>query len=257
MVVVELDGREVYAELIGGDDPPVVAVSAQGTDSAQWHPVIGRLTTRPQVIIYDRPGIGRSQPRPAPNPAQPYHSFADELAAMLQRLGVTAPVVVVGHSFGSLIVRSFAARHGDRVAGMVHVDGSMPAMVLWPGYGPLIDGDGPRATAIDAVTGAAELAHDSLPQVPAVVLARTPGRWHLPQADQGVDRAWQDSQADLARLCRAPLWVAAGSGHDIPGEAPDLVALAIDEVVRAVRGHAPRVSFDPARIHAAGGYTPG
>jgi pimeloyl-ACP methyl ester carboxylesterase len=255
MVMIDIGGYDVYADLIGGDPPPVVAVSALGTDGARWHPVIDRLTTRPQVITYDRPGIGRSQPRPAPNPPQPYRTFADELATLLDRLGVSAPVVAVGHSFGSLIVRCFAARHRDRIAGLVHVDGSQPGMVLWPGYGPLIDGPGARATTIDAATGAAELAQETLPDVPAVVLARTPGRWRSPRADAAVDRSWQDNQADLARICRAPLIIAADAGHNVPGEAPDLVAFAIDEVVRAVRRHAPHVSVDPDRIHAVGGTT--
>jgi pimeloyl-ACP methyl ester carboxylesterase len=217
-----------------GDNPPVVAVSALGTDNTQWAPAIYRLTTRTTVITYDRPGIGLSPPRPAPNPPQPYHTFADELATMLDRLAVTTAVVAVGHSFGSLIVRSFAARHSNRIAGMVHVDGSKTAMALWPEYGPTIDGEGPHATVIDTAAGALELAGVSPPGVPTVVVARTPGRWDSPRADEAVDRSWQEHQADLARQCRAPLIVARNSGHDIPGEAPDLVALAIDEVVRAV-----------------------
>jgi pimeloyl-ACP methyl ester carboxylesterase len=154
--------------------------SALGADSTQWHAVIERLTTHPQVITYDRPGIGRSQPRPAPNPPRPYRRFADELATMLPRLGVSGAVVAVGHSFGSLIIQSFAARHPDRVAGMVHIDASLPGMALWPDYGPLVDGHGTRATTIDADLGAAELAGDRLPQVPTVVIARTPGRWRSP-----------------------------------------------------------------------------
>ncbi len=35
-----------------------------------------------------------------PNP-QPYRTFADELAAMLDYLGITTAVVAVGHSFGT------------------------------------------------------------------------------------------------------------------------------------------------------------
>ncbi len=257
MVMIDIGGCDVYADLTGGDAPPVVAVSALGTGGAQWHSVIARLTTGPQLITYDRPGIGRSQPRPAPNPPMPYRAFADELAPLLDRLGVSTPVVAVGHSFGSLIVRSFAARHRDRIAGMVHIDGSLPGMVLWPGYGPLIDGPGTRATTIDAAVGAADLAGETLPDVPAVVLARTPGRWHSPKADAAVDQSWQDNQAALARICQAPLLIAADSGHDIPGEAPDLVAFAIDDVVRAVRSHAPRVRVDPLQVLAVGGTVPG
>jgi pimeloyl-ACP methyl ester carboxylesterase len=167
MVMIDIGGYGVYADLVGGDPPPVVAVSALGTEGSRWDAVIERLTTRPQLITYDRPGIGRSQPRPAPNPPQPYRTFADELTTMLEGLGVSVPVVAVGHSFGSLIVRSFAARHSDRVAGMVHIDASLPGMALWPDYGPLVDGPGAHATGIDAAAGAAELAGYGMPDVPS------------------------------------------------------------------------------------------
>jgi pimeloyl-ACP methyl ester carboxylesterase len=252
MVMIDIGGHEVHADLAGGDAPPVVAVSALGTDSSQWHPVIARLTTHPQVITYDRPGTGRSQPRPAPNPPQPYRRFADELATMLPRLGVSAAVVAVGHSFGSLIIQSFAARHPDRVAGMVHVDASLPAMVLWPDYGPLVDGPGARATTVDADLGAAELTRDRLPEVPTVVIARTPGRWRSPRADATVDQSWQDNQVQLAHRCQAPLLIATDAGHDIPAEATDLVAFGIDQVVRAVRSGTARALIDPAAARAVG-----
>jgi pimeloyl-ACP methyl ester carboxylesterase len=193
MVMVDAGGYEVYATLVGGDNPPVVAVCAQGTDSTQWAAVVGQRTSCPQLITYDRPGIGRSAPSPAPNPPLPYRAFADELATMLDHLGITTAVVAVGHSFGSHIVRSFAARRPGRVAGMIHAGGSLPGMVLWPGYGPLIDGSGPHATSIDAAIGAVELARDTLPDVPAVVLTRTPGWWRDPRARATVDQTWRDN----------------------------------------------------------------
>jgi pimeloyl-ACP methyl ester carboxylesterase len=204
-------------------------------------------------MTHDRSAIGLSPPRTAPNRPQPYSVFADELATMLDRLGVATPVVAVGHSFGSLIIRSFVARHPHRIAGMVLVDGSKLAIALWPGYRPPVDGDGSHATMIDAAAGAGGLADATLPGVPTVVLARTPGRWDGYRVDQAIDRSWQEHQADLARQCRTPLVIAANSGHDIPGEAPNLAAFAVDEVVRAVRRRNAVVTLDPSHVHAAGG----
>jgi pimeloyl-ACP methyl ester carboxylesterase len=90
MVMVDAGGYQVYATIQGGDNPPVVAVSAQGSDATQWAPVVDRLSSDPQLITYDRPGIGRSAPRPAPNLAAPYRTFADELATMLDTSGSPA-----------------------------------------------------------------------------------------------------------------------------------------------------------------------
>ena len=64
-------------------------------------------------------------------------------------MGIGRPVVLVGHSVGSLIIRMFAAAHPEQVAGTVHVDGSLPRLILWPGGGGHVDGEGPDATEID------------------------------------------------------------------------------------------------------------
>lgn len=251
--MVDLDGGRVAAEVTGGEEPTVVLVSQIGTGGSSWSPVTQLLTTRPRLVSYDRPGIGASPPRPAPNPPLPYSTFATELVTMLDRLDVTEPVVAVGHSFGSLIVRMFAAQHPNRVAGMVHVDGSVPSLRLWPGSDPIADGDGPAATEFDLIAGEAEMAGILLPDVPGVVLARAPGRWDVSVPDPGIDGFWQDAQANLAHQTGAELVVAADAGHQMPREAPELVAFAIDEVVESVRGRravriGPRAAAVGARI---------
>jgi pimeloyl-ACP methyl ester carboxylesterase len=225
----------IAAEIRDGRDPPVVMVSPLGEPATNWQPVIKQLRTGPQVITYDRPGIGASPPRTPPNPPLTYSAFASELAALLDHLGIGSPVVLVGHSVGSLIIRMFAAAHPEQVAGMVHVDGSLPRLILWPGGGSSIDGDGPDATEIDLASGETEVMHAELPLVPSIVLARTPGRWATPPPDPAIDGLWQRAQVDLARRSGAALIIAKDSGHRIPADAPGLVAFAVDQVVIPAR----------------------
>jgi pimeloyl-ACP methyl ester carboxylesterase len=52
--------------------------------------------------------------------------IADELYLLLQRATVTGRYVLVGHSFGGLVVRLFAARHPDLVAGIVLIEPAVP-----------------------------------------------------------------------------------------------------------------------------------
>jgi pimeloyl-ACP methyl ester carboxylesterase len=73
-------------------DPPVVMVAALGEPGFSWQPAIKLLTTSPAVVTYDRPGIGPSPPRRAPNPPLPYSAFAAELAALLDQRDVCEPV---------------------------------------------------------------------------------------------------------------------------------------------------------------------
>ncbi len=253
MPIVNVSGLPVHADVIPGNDPPVVFVAQIGTAGSSWQPIIDRLQSGPTVVTYDRPGIGASPPRPAPNLPLPYSGFAAELAGMLDTLGIVQPVVLAGHSVGSVIVRAFAAAHPSRIAGMVHVDGSVPHLDLGPWVGPHLDGDTPDCTVFDTVRGAAEITGVNWPPVPGVVVVRTPGVWagDTPY-NPNIDRYWHDHAVALARDLRVPRIVAANAGHQIPREAPRLVAYAIDEVVLAVREQRD-VAFDPDRVTAVGG----
>jgi pimeloyl-ACP methyl ester carboxylesterase len=243
----------ISAEDLDGRNPPVVLVSSLGDPASYWKQVIQRLSAGSRVISYDRPGMGASPPRPAPNPPVSYGMFAAELAALLDHLGVSVPAVLVGHSFGSLIIRVFAGAYPGRVGGMVYLDGSLPRLFLWPGADSPVDGEGPGATKVDAARGEAEVTRASLPRVPSIVVARTPGRWHTPPPDPEIDGVWQRAQADLARESGAALIVARDSGHRIPEEAPGLVAFAVDQVVTAVRDQRDAIALDADQVSDAGG----
>lgn len=241
-------------------NPPVVLVSQLGTGGDAWQPVIDCLPESLTTVTYDRPGTGNCPPRPAPNPPLPYSAFADELAAVLDERGITRPAVLVGHSIGSLIVRVFAARYPDRVAGVVHVDGSIPRSRfghgLYRDQSPVpIDGDGPDATAFDILRGEIEVVEAVQPDVPAAVITRTLGRWSPwvePHLESAIDALWTAYQRQLARQLGTPLVVATDSGHQIPDESAALVAHVIGCVVDAARTGR-QVVLDEATVSAAGG----
>jgi hypothetical protein len=63
-----------------------------------------------------------------------------------------------------------------------------------------------------------------------------------------MDRFWQQSQATLARQLGGPLLVAADAGHQIPREAPQLVAFAVDQVVWAARAGRSTAEVDASDV---------
>jgi pimeloyl-ACP methyl ester carboxylesterase len=76
-----------------------------------------------RACVYDRAGFGWSEAGPMPRTAG---RIADELHQLLQRGGVPPPYVLVGHSFGGLVVRLFAVRHPDEVAGLILIEPAIP-----------------------------------------------------------------------------------------------------------------------------------
>jgi pimeloyl-ACP methyl ester carboxylesterase len=83
----------------------------------------GAGTAHP-VCTYDRAGDGLSDARPASVRPLTGATQARELHTLLQVVHARPPYVLVGHSYGGMITRQFAARYRHQVAGMVLLDAS-------------------------------------------------------------------------------------------------------------------------------------
>ncbi|HEY5106907.1 MAG TPA: alpha/beta hydrolase [Caulobacteraceae bacterium] len=100
--------------------PTVILEAGAFGTSADWDLVVNDLAKDGRACAYDRGGLGASAPRAG---AEDPVSIARELAGVLDRLGETAPVILVGHSNGELYVEAFASLYPQRVAGVVYVNG--------------------------------------------------------------------------------------------------------------------------------------
>jgi pimeloyl-ACP methyl ester carboxylesterase len=218
---------------------PVVFVSALGTRGSDWAATVYHMTEPVDAFTYNRAGIGGSDARPDRGPHGP-RALADELQQILTALDVPRPAVFVGHSVGAHVVRVYAADHPGEVSGIVLVDPSFDDLVLLPGDDQVWSDGGldTRSTLIDAQLCAAELRDaPPLPRVPAAVVSRTSGRWYEPHLcdTPGLTERWDANQRRLAQLLGARHYTSVDSDHLITEEDPELVAQAVDEVVRQVR----------------------
>ena len=89
-----------------------------------WNEVRDELAKYYRVISYDRAGLGWSDSGPNPRSID---RMVDELNLLLERAAIAGPFVLVGHSFGGLTMPLFAARHPDKIVGVVLVDPVAPA----------------------------------------------------------------------------------------------------------------------------------
>jgi len=81
------------------DRPTVILEAGAFGTSADWDDVLDDLARTGRACAYDRAGQGASPPGPAPRDAI---RIDQELAATLDRLGETRPVVLAGHSNGGV-----------------------------------------------------------------------------------------------------------------------------------------------------------
>ncbi|MFF3201467.1 alpha/beta fold hydrolase [Streptomyces sp. NPDC002962] len=79
------------------------------------------------VVMYDLRGHGRSE---RPTAGYTLDDNVDDLEALLDRLGVSGPVHLVGNSYGGTIAFGYAARHPERAASVSLVE-SEPATAAW------------------------------------------------------------------------------------------------------------------------------
>lgn len=87
-----------------------------------WTRLYAPLSSAAHVTAIDLPGFGHS-PRPAASSkrALELDALADDVAATLDALGWREPCYLVGYSHGGGIAQAVAARHPQRVAGVVAV----------------------------------------------------------------------------------------------------------------------------------------
>lgn len=103
----------------GQGSPSVILESGIAASSINWTLVQERLAQFVRVCSYDRAGFGWSSPCKTPRTVE---QMISELDILLSRAAIPPPYILVGHSFGGLLVRSFAHRNSEKVAGLVLVD---------------------------------------------------------------------------------------------------------------------------------------
>ncbi|MEU7424710.1 alpha/beta hydrolase [Streptomyces sp. NPDC040750] len=135
MAMVDADGIRLHVQRMGptgGRTPHATVVLVHGllTDSlaSYYFTVAPRFAAAGlDVVMYDLRGHGRSE-RP-PDGYTLDHNI-DDLTALLDRLGATGPLHLVGNSYGGTVAFGFAARHPGRAASLTLIE-SEPATRAW------------------------------------------------------------------------------------------------------------------------------
>ncbi|KAF1694932.1 alpha/beta fold hydrolase [Pseudoxanthomonas koreensis] len=112
-------GRALNLRCSGEGAQTVLLEAGGNADSTSWFRVQPLLASQARVCAYDRAGYGFSDEGPLPRNLE---ADVADLAALVTAAGLRTPLVLVGHSLGSNIVRAYAQQHPQDVAALVLVD---------------------------------------------------------------------------------------------------------------------------------------
>ena len=111
---VDVNGTRLYVEQ-EGRGPDLVFVHGMCGDARVWADQVARLGDRYRCTSYDRRGHSRSARNDA---AHSIERDADDLAGLIQRLGLSSPVAV-GSSGGARVTVALMHRHPELLRGAV------------------------------------------------------------------------------------------------------------------------------------------
>ena len=117
--LVDVGGHRLHAICSGSGSPVVLLESGIAASSLSWAVVQPEIAKFTRVCAYDRAGLAWSDVASCP---RSFEQIVGELSTVLARVAPGERYVLVGHSFGSFVVRAYAARHPEAVVGLVLVD---------------------------------------------------------------------------------------------------------------------------------------
>jgi pimeloyl-ACP methyl ester carboxylesterase len=117
---VDIGGRrKLYLLEKGSSGPTVLFEAGIAATNLNWFHIQKTVSQFASTASYDRGGLGwSSKCRTRRTPA----NISAELHQMLIKAGIKPPYVLVGHSFGGLVMRRFALNYPEEVTSVVLVD---------------------------------------------------------------------------------------------------------------------------------------
>ena len=100
-------------ELSGYGERVLVLLHEMGGSLESWEPVMSALRAQYRTLRLDMRGFGLSEKIRGEITAE---QLADDVAALLDALGLNAPVALLGCAVGAAVALTFAARHPNRTA---------------------------------------------------------------------------------------------------------------------------------------------
>lgn len=116
---IQVNGNKIHFEKKGAGSPCIIFVSGYGDPLNSFDSVFDKVSKLTTAIRYSRSGIGKSG---YSKKAKDFDQIVDELEAFINVLFIQEPIILIGHSYGGLIIRAYAKRHPKKVCGLLFDD---------------------------------------------------------------------------------------------------------------------------------------
>jgi pimeloyl-ACP methyl ester carboxylesterase len=155
------------------------------------------------VVAYDRRGLGKSD---ADGEPQTLRHVSDSLHVLLSAMEVRPPYVLMGQSYGGVLIRAYAQAYPAEVAGLVYLDV------------PDVEVTYAEADALPAGT------RQIVFNVPVITADTPPGlRPEFENIAQNIRSEFSEARAARPPT-HIPAAVVVGAGKTWPGATPEIVA---------------------------------
>lgn len=117
--LVDIGGRKMHLYCSGQGATTVVFDAPSGEAGWNWFKVQPEIARHTRACVYDRAGLGFSEPAQRSNTAE---NVVEDLHKLLTGAGIKPPYVMVGNSLGGANVQVYAYRYPAAVKGLVLVE---------------------------------------------------------------------------------------------------------------------------------------
>jgi pimeloyl-ACP methyl ester carboxylesterase len=135
--LIDVGGHRLHVHCVGVSTPVVIFESGIAASSVSWTMVQPEVAAFARTCAYDRAGLAWSD---TPSCPRSFARIVDEFAAVVSHSAGNSRCVLVGHSFGSFVVRAFATRTPQQIAGVVLVEPPTEWLQLTPERARLLRG---------------------------------------------------------------------------------------------------------------------
>ncbi|GAC1474148.1 MAG: 3-oxoadipate enol-lactonase [Chloroflexota bacterium] len=207
MPLAQVNGVNLRYEIAGDSGERIVLVHGSWGNHANWDAVVHALAQSFRVLTYDRRGHSQSEPASGEGT---FNQDVDDLGALIQQLDF-APALIVGNSFGAIVVLGLAGRRPDLFRGLsVHEPPALGLLAGDPTFAPMLEQTNQRIGAVLELIREGDAAGAAERFVETVAVG--PGAWaQLPPA---LRQTFIENASTFRDESRDPDWLA-----------PDLEAL--------------------------------